>query len=504
MREEERKYEVPTGFTVPDLSALGTVAAKSPKRLEATYYDTADLRLARAGVSLRYRRGDALPWTVKLPSELPGVRDEISRSGSPDEMPPELLDLTTVWHRGEPVAPAAVVRTNRRVYVVTTGSGDSAEIADDDVSVLRGKRVVKRFREVEVEHLAGARELLDSVEERLVEAGAAAGGFTPKHVRALGEAAAAPPDAPPPKRLRRRKATAGEVAIAAIRADVGRIIAYDPLVRLRSPVGEDDTAVHQMRVGCRRLRSDLRTFELLLDRAWLPRLRTELAWLADLLGGARDAEVLRARLRVTASADPLAPLDSAAVARVDADLAARHEDALVALDQGLSSKRYLSLVDALVSAATAPPLTALAAAPASEVLPRLVGRPWQRFAYGKSGMDGADDLDPEAPDDAWHDVRIRGKRARYALDAVAPLLGGPAAALASALGKVQNLLGEHQDAAVAAETWLRIARSDPEDHMLAVTAGRLYERERAAIRAVRAAFPAAWRAASRRRLTAWL
>ena len=69
---------------------------------------------------------------------------------------------------------------------------------------------------------------------------------------------------------------------------------------------------------------------------------------------------------------------------------------------------------------------------------------------------------------------------------------------------MQDLLGEHQDAAVAADTWLAIANSDPDDHALAVTAGRLFERERAAVRAARAAFPAAWRAASRRRLTEWM
>ncbi|MBX6749561.1 MAG: CHAD domain-containing protein, partial [Micromonosporaceae bacterium] len=100
--------------------------------------------------------------------------------------------------------------------------------------------------------------------------------------------------------------------------------------------------------------------------------------------------------------------------------------------------------------------------------------------------------------------RITGKRARYAVEAVAAVLGGEASALASALGTVQELLGEHQDAAVAAQTWLAIANADPDDHVLATTAGRLFERERAAVRAARAAFPAAWRAASRRRLTEWM
>lgn len=501
--EEERKYEVPADFSVPDLSSLGRVVSRRPRTLRATYYDTADLRLARAGVSLRYRRGDPAPWTVKLPAEVPGVRHEISRAGSATAIPGDLLDLVTAWRRGAPVPPAAVVRTVRRAYQLHGPSGEVlAELADDEVTVLDGRRQTGRFRELEVERADGGPAVLDEIEAVLVAAGARTARFVPKHVRALGARAEAPPDLLPPDRLPGRS-TAGQVAVAAIRAGAARIVRHDPLVRLRSPVG-DDTAVHQMRVGCRRLRSDLRTFAVLLDRSWTGPLRTELGWLADLLGAARDAEVLRARLCATAGQDPLAPLDSASVARVDADLAARHEDALVALDKALASDRYLSLVDSLVLAAAAPPLTALAAAPAPEILPRLAGRPWRQFAYGTNGFDGADDLSASDPDDAWHGVRIRGKRARYAVEAVAPVLGKAARALATALDRVQDLLGEHQDAAVAAATWLGIAQSDPDDHMLAVTAGRLFERERAAVRAARAAFPAAWRAASSPRLTSWL
>jgi CHAD domain-containing protein len=283
-----------------------------------------------------------------------------------------------------------------------------------------------------------------------------------------------------------------------------RIVTHDPLVRLRATVGKDDTAVHQMRVGCRRLRSDLRTFATALNRDWVAGLRTELGWLADALGAARDAEVLRARLRRTADVDPLVPLDPPSVARIDADLAVRHEDALQALDKVMCAERYHRLLDALLQAWHQPQLSKSAAESAEAVLPGLVGRPYRRLAFGGGGGVGAGQLNIGAPDAEWHAVRINGKRARYAVEAVANVLGGEAAGLASALAGVQELLGEHQDAAVAADTWLAIANSDPDDHALAVTAGRLYERERAAVRGAREAFPAAWKAASRRRLTEWM
>jgi CHAD domain-containing protein len=142
--------------------------------------------------------------------------------------------------------------------------------------------------------------------------------------------------------------------------------------------------------------------------------------------------------------------------------------------------------------------------PATDLLPKLVAKPWRELAYGSDGVSGAGDLDALARDEEWHAVRIRAKRARYATEAVAEVLGGPAADLAKAVAHVQGLLGDHQDAAVAAQTWLAIAHADPDDHALAITAGRLYERERAALRKARGKFPKAWARADRRKLTAWL
>jgi CHAD domain-containing protein len=505
--EEERKYEVEPSFELPDLDRClpdrGWIVARGPVTLSATYYDTADLRLARAGASLRYRRGDPQPWTVKLPTGAPGVRHEISRSGRPGTPPTELTTLVTATTRGAELLPAAALRTRRKVYELRDANDRVlAELADDTVSVMDGQRIRFKFREIEVERLEGGRGLLNRVGTALTSAGAVAGAFVPKYVRAMGDAAAGPPDLPAPQPLD-RKPRSGEVVTQAIRRSVGRIIAHDPLMRLRQDLPDGDTPVHQLRVGCRRLRSDLRTFDALVDPQWAKRLRRELRWLAGTLGAARDAEVLRARLRRTAD-DPLVPVEASAVARIDAELAARQGEALDAVEAALASDRYVALLDALVEAAQRPQLTALAVASAREVLPRLVAGPWRTFAFGARGVGGAADLAQDAPDDEWHAVRVNGKRARYAIEAVADVIGGEAPRLSERLAAVQDLLGEHQDAAIAGTTWLAIARSDPDDHSLAVAAGQLYERERAMIRRARKRFPAAWQAASKRKLMSWL
>jgi CHAD domain-containing protein len=134
----------------------------------------------------------------------------------------------------------------------------------------------------------------------------------------------------------------------------------------------------------------------------------------------------------------------------------------------------------------------------------MVSREWRRLSTSGRDRVGAGELDRFGADKDWHSVRIRAKRARYAIESVAKLAGGPAVALAEALTEVQDLLGEHQDAAVAADTWLAIARSTADDHALAVTAGRLVERERWAMRRARKRFPAAWAALEKGGPAGWL
>ena len=505
MLEEERKYLVDDEFTMPDLGAAGRVSVRGPVSLRATYYDTTERLLARHGVSLRYRTSDARSrtWTVKLPSSTSGVRHEHSRpSAGAGIVPADLLDLVTAYRRGRTLLPAVVLRTARTVYDVTDRDGNVlAEVADDAVSVLDGRRVVSTFREVEVERVGGEPKTLDKIERLLLRAGAQVGEFVPKHLRAMGPLEASVLVAPAPLQ---RKARAGDVVTEAIRRDVARIFKHDPFARLRELMPNGDTPVHQMRVGTRRLRSDLQTFQALLEPEWTALLRAELAWLAEALGGARDVEVLRARLYRTAAADPLSPPDPEALERIDAALASRQATALATLDAALHSRRYVKLLDALVVAVQAPRLSPLAQERADRVLPGIVRKPWRKLAVGGGGAPGAGGLTPDLPDDDWHEVRKRAKRARYAADAVSAVVGPEAVQLAKAIARAQGVLGEHQDAAIAADAWVEAAATEPGDVALAVTAGRLFERERAAVTRARAEFPAVWQAVVEDKNIAWL
>src|SRR4051812_23570442 len=77
-REIERKYEATEGTELPSWSSLFDVEPVAhEQQLLATYLDTADLRLAGARITLRYRTGDdATGWHLKLPAGK-HTRDEI-------------------------------------------------------------------------------------------------------------------------------------------------------------------------------------------------------------------------------------------------------------------------------------------------------------------------------------------------------------------------------------------------------------------------------------------
>lgn len=500
MREEELKFTVHGLFDLPNLESClpdgGAVRALPHRELRATYYDTTDLRLARMGITLRYRAGESgPPWHLKLPTGVTGVRDELAVDGTEESIPRELTALVTAWVRSAGLVPVATLRTERDT-VLLTNKDDAvlAEVVDDTVSILDGTKVASKFREVEVERgpAEDTGELLAAVGGVLEQAGAVSGEFTPKVMRALGPRSAASPDvptAPKPGRL----TAAGDAVTFALRRTVRTVLDYD--VRVRR--GEDD-AVHQMRVGCRRLRSDLRTFSPLVDKEWADTLHKELRWLAAALGGPRDAEVLRDRLRRSSAADPLSKLDADAVERVDTELVERENVALAALAEVLDSNRYVKLLDLLVDAARTPRLTDLAAQPSAYVLPSLVAAAWAKLAKRARALHLDD------PDERWHETRIRSKRARYAAEATAPALGKDAKQLAKACAAVQDVLGEHQDAATAAEEWLDVAKTHPTDATLVLTCGRLAERERIAVHRARAAFADAWHNADRSTVTAWL
>lgn len=491
--ERELKFTPAPEFDVAIIDGLDdelALESVDTKDLRATYYDTADYRLARTGASLRFRNDDG--WTVKLPgsSDLALVRTELHVDGGPGEPPDAARDLVAALVRRAPLRLAARIDTVRHRFTLRGSDGDAiAELVDDAVTVCVDDRVTKEFRELEVEFVdaASAAQVRD-VARTLQHAGAGEPQHLSKIARALGPRALDASDLVPPGDLD-FASTPSDVLRAAISRSTARLLAHDPGVRL----GGDAEDVHQARVATRRMRSDLRTFRRALDPGWDESLRDELKWLGGLLGAVRDVDVLLERLRQRIA--DLPDDDHAAGERLLDILRAEREAAREELLAGMRSDQYVDLVERLLAASRAVPVAADGADFELE-LGDLVAKPWRKL------RDAVHDLDDDPPDEDLHAVRIRAKRARYAGEAVAPAVGNAAKRFASAVEAVQEVLGDHQDAVVAGK-WLR-DHVPTDDGGAAFVAGQLVLVEAADAQASRDAWPSTWKVAKHSKLRRWM
>jgi CHAD domain-containing protein len=252
----------------------------------------------------------------------------------------------------------------------------------------------------------------------------------------------------------------------------------DPLVRM----DPDPDAVHDLRVALRRTRAVLRAARDLFDPDWVDRLRDELKWLGGELGQVRDLDVLIAHLR--SERDEVGPDATPVIRRLERERKAARRRAVAALDSG----RYLELLDDLRIAVDHPPVQK----PDLD-LSRVASKEFAKLRREVAA------LGQSPTDEALHQVRIRGKRARYAAELAEPVVGKPATKFVKAAKRFQDVVGEHQDAVVAERRIRAFAQSAD----AAFGAGRLVERERARRARMRAAFPAVWKRLERRGRRAW-
>jgi len=125
MRERELRRVLPAEADLPGLDdAIPGVELGPPEqqRVEDRYLDTVDLRLARWGVTLRWRKGTG--WTLKLPHpklDSGGLdRDELVLAGKASAPPARALALVSGFARSEPLLPVALLSKDR-----TAGAGSA-------------------------------------------------------------------------------------------------------------------------------------------------------------------------------------------------------------------------------------------------------------------------------------------------------------------------------------------------------------------------------------------
>jgi CHAD domain-containing protein len=281
--------------------------------------------------------------------------------------------------------------------------------------------------------------------------------------------AASPPRRPHRLAADERGAAAGRSHAALqrmLRVQYAEILRHDPATRL----GEDADALHDHRVAVRRLRAMLRAGRPLLDRPWADDLRAALRRAGRALAEVRDLDVMIADIEAMARALPDA--ERASAANVVAVLRERRAQAQARLASDLCEPWYVSLLNRLEQAVEAPRFAG------GGSLAKVVRKEHRRVRRLVKKL-------PTTPEDGdLHAVRKAVKRARYAAElADAAGVAGMARYVKRAK-RLQDVLGAHQDAVVAAEVL-----ADMDGASAAPAIREAYGERRSE---ARTAFPKAW------------
>lgn len=223
--------------------------------------------------------------------------------------------------------------------------------------------------------------------------------------------------------------------------------------------------------------------------------------MGTVLGAARDGEVLLARLGPAVAALRPEDLLGDTSARLRSMLSRDHDKAHAELVEALTGRRYAGLLDALADFVARPPLTARATAPPEATL-ALVALEFKR-ARRRARRVGEGPI--EQCNEAWHDLRKSVRRLRYAAEAVVSVARPEAARFASDAKRVQDLLGERQDAVTALVLYAsRLDVRTVASVTTGYTYGELAARESACIADAEREFSRAWRRLIRKKSHRWL
>jgi CHAD domain-containing protein len=465
-----------------------TLAPQDAVWQEDEYLDSESFVIYRAGFALRMRRIAGKPTVAALKALTPHDNGIAKRL----ELEQELTDEASWLIASGPVSDRArlllrdaglrqlfVVRTNRRPFVIEAREQEIAELVLDDAVFPRERFGDIRLQRVEVEEkrdggLEAARGFVDALvascglspaRTSKFESGLQAHGIVPPTTPYLGPTQTSASD------------TARAYGLAKLRVQFGEFLRHEPGARL----GEGVDAVHDMRVATRRMRAAIATFGEALPSDF-KRLNGELRWFGRVLGEVRDLDVHIEALE-EAHTDAFDAADGKQ-GLID-KLTSQHNGARSRLVDALDSQRFETLVNdmslVLSQDGTAPHEQQV---PVTQLAPERIRHRYRKF------RNVAKDSSPQSVPEELHEVRIRAKRLRFALEFFEELYGKDTRRLIDEVIEVQDRLGEHQDLHVLNERLGMIVRAYGRelDPAALVLAGALMERNNARAAAIRAAW----------------
>jgi inorganic triphosphatase YgiF len=449
--EIEVKLQLPSGSParlgrVPLLRRVNR--AKQKEDQISVYFDTTRLKLRHSGLTLRVRHvGNRYIQTIKSDNGSLFERGEWEtevRDGQPDLNQADVPALRSlgIGKLRKQLHPVFETRVRRTTYPLTRKDCDIA-LTIDRGEIDAGDHTLPLY-EAEFELKRGNKARLFEFARTFARATSAELALKSKSQRgyellvggdfsvARGEAIEIPPDMP-------AKAAFQSIASACLK----QIVANKPAILAGDPEG-----IHQMRIGLRRLRAAISLFADIVADAKTRRIKTELRWLTNELGPAREFEVFLTRV--------VAPLGRqhprlTGMRSLSHDLAERREAAIARALAAVSSKRFRELtlnVAAWLEIGGWRETRNKHARERREQPIEIVARTQLKRRLKKIRKRGRRlaKLDPHAR----HKLRIQVKKLRYATEFYKTVFPGKKkdkrrAAFLSALKRMQECFGELND-----------------------------------------------------------
>ncbi|RCJ27104.1 metal-binding protein [Nostoc minutum NIES-26] len=265
--------------------------------------------------------------------------------------------------------------------------------------------------------------------------------------------------------------TLGDYAYQAIQKHFKKASKWEKSVKK----DEDPEALHQMRVGMRRLRTATSRFEIALNLP-KPARDKNIGKIARRLGSLRDLDVLKEALEKLYQPHLPRKEQESLQTAFDA-LAKQRKDAFSNVQTTLKDESYKSLKQALEEWLDKPSYQPVASLPIQQVLPDLLLPEVSRFLLHPGWLVGTQVVDSEVTvntnwkaekleqqlttqGDTIHDLRKQAKRVRYQMELFTDLYGESYAAYIAEVKSIQEILGTLQDSAVMSEWLVDVFKSE--------------------------------------------
>jgi triphosphatase len=464
--ETEIKLQLPFANTarlrgVPLLRRVSK--SKQSERLVSVYFDTKRLKLKRSGLTLRVRLADGR-YIQTIKSENGGLFERGEWEAEVADGRPDLKKAGTALKglglkklQGQ-LRPVFETRVQRTTYPVTRKDADIA-LAIDRGEIDAGDSTAP-LSEAEFELKEGDRARLFDVARAFARATSAELAVKSKAERGYellagkdsaalkGETVEIAPDV-------RARAAFQSIASACLK----QIVANKPAI-----VASDPEGIHQMRIGLRRLRAAISLFSDMITEEQSRPIKTELKWLTNELGPAREFDVFLNQV--------VAPLEQQHARLVGMrslyhDLAERREAALERALAAVRSKRFrdltLNAAAWLEAGDWREPRKSLPRERCEEPIEvaarAQLTRRWKKIR--KRGRRLAK-LDARAR----HKLRIQGKKLRYATEFYKAVFPGKRqqkrrTAFLSALKQMQDCFGDLNDIVMHEKLTTGISKDSP-------------------------------------------